>query len=48
MRVKYYKSEDEFHIPLLGGDKGVGYFPSSESLPDYVIQAGLSRLLSGG
>ncbi len=39
MSVKYWKSENEFHIPLLGGDKGVGYFPSSE---------GLSRLLSGG
>ncbi len=23
-------------------------FPSLESLPDFVIQAGLSRLLSGG
>ncbi len=22
--VKYCKSENEFHIPLLGGDKGVG------------------------
>ncbi len=22
--IKYCKSENEFHIPLLGGDKGVG------------------------
>ena len=24
MSTKYCKSENEFHIPLLGGDKGVG------------------------
>ncbi len=24
MSIKYCKSENELHIPLLGGDKGVG------------------------